>query len=387
MTRVLGSAWLAVTRRWKRNVLTVAAVALGSATIVAMISISQASALRVVDRLTEFESPVITVGLPSDAWQLSEADILARLAPLPDILIAGTIVLPESGGTGASVSFPINGTRAIGGVVVATTEGLATRGVQLISGSMPPPDDLIARDPYIAMLGTRIAQELGFNLEQGAGQLTINGLDVRVAGIVRDGADGNSLSTSVILSPGAARALDLLPQHRVVSLRVPSGSADRIAPYIPDAIYLRDPASVTLQYPPSPQQLRDDLLRDSNNLVGVIGWIMLGVTTFGIITTMQIAVAERRREIGIARALGVSRAGVAAGFFFEAMILGSLGATVGLVIGVVAGAVVAQLSTWMFVLPPIILLIPFVGLAVGSISGFWPALNASKTDPAELLRA
>lgn len=386
MRALIARASRAVLRRWRRNLLTVAAVAIGSATIVGMVSITQASALRVVDRLTKFESPVITVGLPPDAWEQSEAELLDRLGPIPQIVSAGTIVLPESGVAGASVQLARSGTSATSGVVVATREGLAARGVELLSGSMPPPDNVLSKDPYVVMLGTRIAQELGYTVERG-GTLTINGFRVTVAGIIRDGSDGTAVSASVVLSPAAARAMDLLPLYRVLTVRVPAGSADSVASYIPQAIYLRDPDSVTLQFPPSPEQLRNDILSDSNNLVMIIGWVMLGVTAFGIVTTMQIAVAERRREIGIARALGVSRSGVAVGFFVEAMILGTVGATAGLLVGVLVGAAVAALSKWDFVLPPVTLLVPAAGLLIGSVSGFWPALSASKTDPADLLRA
>ena len=102
--------------------------------------------------------------------------------------------------------------------------------------------------------------------------------------------------------------------------------------------------------------------------------------------TMQISVWERRREIGINRALGLGRRDVAVSFLAEAALLGTLGALGGFILGVLGSWVVCLLNGWALSLPPLILGIPFLGLGVGIVAGALPAYAATKVQPLELLQ-
>lgn len=384
---VVRRAVRAVFRRWRRNALTITAVAIGAATIVAMVAISQASALRVIERLTTLETNIITAGLPSASWEKSEVDLISGLSRSPGVVGVGTLVLPAGGDAGATLSNPITGERVTSGVAVATNQGLAARGVTFREGAGFPPDAVLQRDPYVLLIGTRLAAELGYAGGEGAMRLELDGVHMTVAGVIADGADGTILSTSVVLSPQGAAAVGRTPPNRAVSIRVADGQAAAVSVSVPLLLDSSDPEGVSVLFSSSPQQLRAELLADSNALVVVIGWVMIGVTAFSIVTTMQIAVNERRKEIGIARAIGQTRISVALGFLFEALLLGAVGSTIGLIVGVIVAAAATALAGWQFVLPPGLLTIPVLGLLLGAAAGFWPALTASKTEPADLLRS
>jgi putative ABC transport system permease protein len=122
--------------------------------------------------------------------------------------------------------------------------------------------------------------------------------------------------------------------------------------------------------------------------VGALGGISLVVGGIGILTVMTIAVRERRREIGLLRALGAARGQILVLFLGEAVLLASLGGLAGLVAGTAGawliGAAVPALPTrtaWDFVL-----LAEVTAALVGLGAGVLPALAAARLDPVEALR-
>lgn len=385
MTR-LRYAIMVVRRRWRRNLLTVLAMAVGTAAVASMLGISQASAQRVVERVSAFEASSITFSLPSESWSLDEGVLQERAAQLPGASQMGTLVLPDSGTRSLELGTIRSGVRATAGVAIASKQGLVARGATVVAGGFPA-ESVAERDPYAIVLGVAIAKELGVSAEAGNNLILVDGRKATVVGVVRDGGNNSILSTAVVLPLASAAYLDMLPPSRFFTLQVDPGALSTVAAQIPLAMYAEDPSSVTLKVPPSPGELRSQLLADSQALILVVTLVMIAATSLSIVTTMQIAVWERRREIGLVRALGQTSRDVALGFMWEAIVLGGVGAVVGWTAGVIISAVVSTLNGWTFVLPVEILGVPALGLVVGAIAGLLPALSASRVDPADLLRA
>jgi len=103
---------------------------------------------------------------------------------------------------------------------------------------------------------------------------------------------------------------------------------------------------------------------------------------------MLVSVTERTREIGIMKAVGAQRRDVLQLFILEAMVLGLVGALLGVVVGLAAGYGVAQFVGLQSLVVPwewgAIAVV--VGIAVGVLAGLYPAYNAAKTDPIDALR-
>jgi len=103
---------------------------------------------------------------------------------------------------------------------------------------------------------------------------------------------------------------------------------------------------------------------------------------------MLIAVSERRREIGVRRAVGASRRDILAQFLTEAAVVSFLGGLVGILVGVGGTLVAASLTK----LPPAILWSAIGGaalmsIAVGLVFGLQPAWRAANVDPIQALRS
>ena len=115
-----------------------------------------------------------------------------------------------------------------------------------------------------------------------------------------------------------------------------------------------------------------------------IGLIVGGMVIMNI---MLVAVAERTREIGIRKSLGARRRDILSQFLVESATLSTLGALIGIALGIVGAKVVeAQTPLPAAVAPWSIVAATLLGTVVGIISGVYPARRASKLDPIEALR-
>lgn len=123
-------------------------------------------------------------------------------------------------------------------------------------------------------------------------------------------------------------------------------------------------------------------------LLGAIGSISMIVGGVGIMNVMLVSVSERRKEIGICRALGATRKDIQSQFLTESVILSLIGGAIGIAIGVLLSFIVSYFSKWEFMISYLaILLGVFVSSTVGIFFGFYPARQASRLDPIVALRS
>ncbi len=118
-----------------------------------------------------------------------------------------------------------------------------------------------------------------------------------------------------------------------------------------------------------------------------IAFITLLAAAIGLMNIMLVAVNERTKEIGLAKALGATRKTIQSQFLFESVLISLMGALVGIFSGVLLGNVVAVLLHTGFVVPwGWVIAGVFVCFAVGLLAGLYPAYKASKLDPIIALR-
>jgi ABC-type antimicrobial peptide transport system permease subunit len=102
---------------------------------------------------------------------------------------------------------------------------------------------------------------------------------------------------------------------------------------------------------------------------------------------MLVSVRERTREIGIRKAVGAKRGQILLQFLVEAVTLSLLGGVVGILLGVLVSAVIANAAGWALVVQPVTLgLAVGFSVLVGIVFGVWPARQAAVLDPIAALR-
>jgi len=133
-------------------------------------------------------------------------------------------------------------------------------------------------------------------------------------------------------------------------------------------------------------------------LLGIFGSLALAVATLGIINTLVMAILERRREIGVLKALGAADRDVKELFFVEAGVMGLFGGVLGTLLGWLIGRSLT-LGTNLYLhrqnLPGVdISSVPWwlvlfgIGFAVlvSLAAGLYPASRAARLDPVQALR-
>ncbi|MGI8834248.1 MAG: ABC transporter permease, partial [Nitrososphaeraceae archaeon] len=124
-----------------------------------------------------------------------------------------------------------------------------------------------------------------------------------------------------------------------------------------------------------------------------IAVIALIVGAVGIITTLYTSVIERIREIGTLKALGAQNSHIMLFFIVEALMIGSLGATVGLFAGMGGGFVLTRLGPGEgppldpVYLPMDMAMVWIISVALSIAAGLLPAWRASRVTPIEALRS
>ena len=92
-TNVITRALLALGRRRERSIATILAIVVCSATLVALLGISESSAAQTARRFEKLQGSSITATINSaNAWEYSEQDMLHRLKPATAITSAGTLI-------------------------------------------------------------------------------------------------------------------------------------------------------------------------------------------------------------------------------------------------------------------------------------------------------
>lgn len=132
--------------------------------------------------------------------------------------------------------------------------------------------------------------------------------------------------------------------------------------------------------------------------LGIFGSLALAVASLSIINTLVMAILERRREIGILKALGAADRDVRQMFFAEAGAMGLVGGALGVAVGWTVGRVInfgtniylrrqglpAENIWWV----PWWLVLGAIGVAVlvSLVAGIYPAARAARLDPVQALR-
>ncbi len=135
-----------------------------------------------------------------------------------------------------------------------------------------------------------------------------------------------------------------------------------------------------------------------DGFLGIFGSLALAVASLGIINTLVMSILERRREIGIMKAIGASDGDVQRLFFAEAAAMGVLGGALGVALGWVIGRSVnlgvdaymrkMQMPAQQFWLLPLWLVAAAIGFSVvvSLLAGMYPARRAARLDPVQALR-
>ena len=141
----------------------------------------------------------------------------------------------------------------------------------------------------------------------------------------------------------------------------------------------------------SAKQLIDQIQKQTQLitlLLGAVGSITLIVGGVGVMNVMLVSVSERRKEIGIRRALGARRRDIQGQFLMESVILSMIGGVFGTAAGIASTWFICRFTGWTFEVSATSVMLGLgVASCIGIFFGFYPAYHAARLDPITALRA
>jgi len=379
-------AALGVAGRPVRAMLSALGIALGVATLVAVLGISGSSRAQLIAQIDALGTNLLTV-TPGQSLDGGQA-VLPTTAPAMIRRIGPVHSAAAIGQVNANVyrndRIPPANTGAI--TVFSAQPGL----LRTLQGHMARGRFLnpaTARFPAV-VLGASAAAALGVDRAGGTIQVWLGNHWFAVVGIMAPLPLAPELDRTALIGFRVARSL--LGAHGSpveIYVRATPVSVAAVTSVLAATADPAAPQNVQITNPADALTARADAAVAFQGLFLGLGAIALLVGGIGIANVMVISVLERRGEIGLRRALGATRTHIAVQFVAESALLAFAGGTAGAVLGGFATTTYATARHWSTVVPAATLAAAMAAaVAVGAVAGVYPALRAARLSPAEALR-
>jgi putative ABC transport system permease protein len=243
-----------------------------------------------------------------------------------------------------------------------------------------------------AVLGSVAADRLGLRrppTDGPAAQVHIAGRWFTVTGVLARTPLSPDIDRSVLVGWEAARTTLKFDGHpTVLYVKAREDALEDVREVLAPTLSPEVPGLVQVSRPSDALAAKRATQSTLSALFLALAAVALLVGGIGVANTMVVGVLERRREIGLRRALGASRRQIRGQFVTESAVLSGLGGAAGTVVGALAATGYALQQDWPPVIPVPAVAGGFLGaLLIGVLAGVYPAVRASLLPPTTALSA
>jgi putative ABC transport system permease protein len=386
-----------------RTGLAMLGVVIGIGSVIALISLGQASQKAIETQIKSLGSNLLTIspgaqmtggirGAFGGMTTLTNEDAEA-ITDSPQVTTVESIS-PEYSERAQVVAGRNNTNTQVIGV---TPEYVRVRNISVSSGSFIS-DRQVETRSKVAVLGPQIVTDLFGEGSDPVGQtIRIEGQTFNIIGITgsKGGMGFQNQDDRVFVPLTTAQKILFGASHlssisvTAINEEVMEQARNEIGYLLLARHKLKDPTEADFSI-----MSQEDILGTANQvtftfttLLSGIAAISLVVGGIGIMNIMLVTVTERTREIGLRKALGAKKRTITYQFLTEAMIVTFVGGLIGVLVGVSVSALLSNYMSLPFALSlPSIFLAFGVSAATGVIFGWYPARKAANLEPIEALR-
>ncbi|GIH21767.1 ABC transporter permease [Acrocarpospora phusangensis] len=380
---------LGIRTRKLRAALSALGISIGVATLIVVTGIPAAGQQALLDRLAALGTNLLRAEpMPNQDPPVllpEQADAMAaRIAP---VQVASAVANTHSF---VARSDRVDDTDAAGVSVLAGRDNLlaAVHGTVRTGRFLSPSTNAF---PTV-VLGYHAASRLGVD-DLPAGreppQVYVGGQWFTVIGVLDPLPLAPELDRAVLVGWDAARRFLRFDGHpTVIYVRADEPSVEDVRAVLPASVHPEAPGLVRVSRPSDALAAKRATETAFSALFLGLAGVALLVGGIGVANTMVVSVLERRREIGLRRALGATRGHIRAQFLTESVALSGLGGGMGTLLGLLATLGYDAYQGWPPVIPGIAVAGGLAGaVVVGVAAGVYPSIRASRLTPTGALAA
>jgi putative ABC transport system permease protein len=370
-----------------RAVLSTLGISVGIATVLLILGISASSQAGLAERLDSLGANLLQAQAQAQddvhvEFPTGADAMVSRIGPVTGVAQLAAV----EGAVGRTDR--VNPDDQVGLTAFATSPVLVT----VLHATMNTGYFLDARTAAMrtVVLGWSAASNLGINanlLGHEAVSISIDGQHFTVIGILDQMLVTSDLDYGVFVGwDSAVAAIGFTGHATTMYVRADQAQLDSVRTVLGPTLSPQSPGLVNVSQPSTALDSKRAVDTSASGLTLGLAAVSLLVGGIGIANTMYLSVLERRREIGLRRALGATRGHVRIQFLTEATVLATAGAGTGIAIGATGTAGYALYNA----LPVVISFATaggalVGGIAVGVLAGLYPAFRAARLTPVEAL--